>query len=231
MLYGELGLLPLKLNIQKRLIGYWGKLITSPTDRISKIMYDILFNESTHKGYKFAWLNYVEKLLNECGHGYVWLYQNQISTFFSEDIYQRLYDISLQQIKEACSHSHKGSNYLILKSDWRLEKYFKQLDYKEAINIFKYRTANHRLPIETGRFYATEYENRICPKCSNDIGDEFHYLLKCTSFNTQRRKFIKASYIRHPNMISYKQLLHSCDTRELTKLSRFVTIIMQKIVT
>ena len=120
---------------------------------------------------------------------------------------------------------------MILKEDWTLENYIKQLDYREAINILKYRTANHRLPVETGRFYEIDYEDRKCPECNRDIGDEFHYLLICPFFNQQRRKLLNKTYIRHPNMITYKQLIQSNDTRELSKLSRFVSIIMQNIKT
>ena len=44
----------------------------------------------------------------------------------------------------------------------------------------KFRTGNTKLPIESGRFIIPR-ENKICKLCkSKDIGDEFHYLLKCT---------------------------------------------------
>ncbi len=109
----------------------------------------------------------------------VWFFQNQITKYFSEEINQRLHDCLIQEIKDSCSNSNKGRNYIVLKEDWQPEQYFKLLNHKEALTLFKYRTSNHRLPIETGRFFSVEYKDRICQKCHNDIGDEFHYLLKC----------------------------------------------------
>ena len=47
--------------------------------------------------------------------------------------------------------------------------------------IKKFRTGNAKLLIETGRWFNIPRENRICKLCAcNKIGDEFHYLLKCT---------------------------------------------------
>ena len=41
----------------------------------------------------------------------------------------------------------------------------------------KFRTSNHYLHVETGRWRNILYENRLCAYCNkNDIGDEFHYL-------------------------------------------------------
>ena len=33
-------------------------------------------------------------------------------------------------------------------------------------------------------------ENRICQLCNSDIGDEFHYVFKCTSLSTVRNMYI-----------------------------------------
>jgi hypothetical protein len=39
-------------------------------------------------------------------------------------------------------------------------------------------SAAHKLPVESGRYTKTPYEDRFCTLCqSNEIGDEFHYLL------------------------------------------------------
>ena len=66
---------------------------------------------------------------------------------------QVIEDQSIQNISDACSQSNKGRNYLVLKEKWKIEPYFYLLDQYAAHNIFKYRTANHRLPVETGKFF------------------------------------------------------------------------------
>ena len=80
MLYGELGLLPLKTTIQKRMLTYWGKLVTSDEDRLSRKLYEIMLNENRKSPGKFAWLQYIEKLLNESGYGDIWIFQHHRSS-------------------------------------------------------------------------------------------------------------------------------------------------------
>ena len=45
-------------------------------------------------------------------------------------------------------------------------------------NIIKYKTGNHRLPVDTGRCDVIPSNERKCKLCTTDvIGDEYHYLL------------------------------------------------------
>ena len=111
------------------------------------------------------------------GYGEVWFFQKQLTRFCSLAINRRLYDITLQEIKDACSHSNKGRNCLVLKAEWSWEKYIMTLDQREIINMFRYSTSKHRLPVETGRFSSIDYKDRLCHKCTKDIGDEFHYIM------------------------------------------------------
>ena len=85
-------------------------------------------------------------------------------------------------------NSNKGRNYNEIKETWQQEKYLSILDEKKSKAIFKYRTANHRLPVETGRFRNIEYKDRLCQECFRDIGDEFHYMLQCPIFDSDRKK-------------------------------------------
>ena len=146
-------------------------------------------------------------------------------------IYLRLEDISLQNIIGMCSHSNKGSNYMILKDRWNQEQYLSILDDKYALDIFKFRTTNHRLPVETGRFYNIPYKDRICTQCHRDIGDEFHYLLKCPAFDKDRKKFLLKQHIKHPNMMTFKNIMTSTNIKLLHNLSVLVKHIMFKIKT
>ena len=51
----------------------------------------------------------------------------------------------------------------------------KKIDY---LNILKFRTGDHHLPVEAGRWNNIEYSQRKCTLCNlNDIGDEMHMLL------------------------------------------------------
>ena len=47
---------------------------------------------------------------------------------------------------------------------------------------------NHSLPIEKGRYYDIEKSQRKCHLCqSDDLGDEYHYLLECNCFVNARK--------------------------------------------
>lgn len=47
--------------------------------------------------------------------------------------------------------------------------------------LARFRTSNHKLPIETGGWNDIEKSNRLCNLCYRDIGDEFslYFVLHC----------------------------------------------------
>ena len=76
--------------------------------------------------------------------------------------------------------SSKGHNNNLFKTDINLEKYIINLNSSLFYSMIRYRTANHKLPIETGRWNNTDLSERNCKLCTkNDLGDEYHYLLRC----------------------------------------------------
>jgi hypothetical protein len=106
------------------------------------------------------------------------------------------------------------------------ENYLNILNDKDNLTLSKFRTTNHKLPVENGRWKNIARENRICPLCNNgEIGDEFHYLFKCQYFSNQRKIYIKKNIRINPNIIKFKLLMTSTSKIELQKLCRFVRII------
>ena len=78
------------------------------------------------------------------------------------------------------------------KEDVAFEYFLKLLPKSIYIPILKFRTSNHKLPIETGRWEAIPYQERKCFLCiDNEIGDEFHYLFTCPYFANERHIFLK----------------------------------------
>ncbi len=231
MIYGELGLLPLNREIKKRMITYWEKLITGHDSKLSSILYTLLLNDSFHRNISCKWLQYVENLLNKIGFNIVWVSQGTISKYQISEIHQRIDDIELQEIKALCNKSNKGKNYLVLKEGWERESYIHLLDERDVINMLKFRTSNHKLPVETGRYQRIEYKDRICKECHTDIGDEFHYLFKCPRFSSERKQYLLKKQIMHSNMIVFKKIFSQKDTTVLRNLSKFTFIIMNNIKT
>ena len=70
----KLGGYPLDIEIKRRNILYWAKLITGNDIKLSIISYRLLY-VSQNNNCQSSWLNYVESILNEYGLSYVWLNQ------------------------------------------------------------------------------------------------------------------------------------------------------------
>ena len=67
----------------------------------------------------------------------------------------------------------------------------KNVDVKRT---YKFRTSNHSLYIETGRYYnpVIPRGRLLCKFCSaNETEDELHFLLKCNLYNDLRQLFFK----------------------------------------
>ena len=60
-----------------------------------------------------------------------------------------------------------------------MENYLRILSPKYMKIMIKFRTTNHRLPVETGRWQGKPLGERFCTQCNNcQIGDDFHYILE-----------------------------------------------------
>ena len=118
-------------------------------------------------------------------------------------------------------------NYL--KQDLNIENYLINLDKKHYLSPIKFRTGNHRLPVETGRWENLPLNERKCHLCTkNDIGDEYHYLFCCCYFESERKRLLKPMCYRNHNMLKFRNLLNSNNVSTLKRLSEFTRIIMDK---
>ena len=94
--------------------------------------------------------------------------------------------------------------------------------------MVRFHTSNHKLPIETGRCYNIDLDDRKLPLFStNTLGDEFHYLLESSYFNTQQRKYIGKRFHKRPNILLFKSLL----TNQDANLGIFMGIILKQFAT
>ena len=60
----------------------------------------------------------------------------------------------------------------------------------------------------------------------NEIGDEFHYLFRCSFFSTEQARYIMRYYYTQPNMYKLTQLFESSDFTEMLNLAKFAGIIV-----
>ena len=104
------------------------------------------------------------------------------------------------------------------------EFYLKKLPESLRIHIAKFRTSNHRLPIQRGRYEGTSREQRLCRLCNDQQpGNEFHFILECKNprLVELRNKHIAPYYRYSPSLDKLKELF--CNRgRKLFKLARFL---------
>ena len=87
----------------------------------------------------------------------------------------------------------------------------------------KFRCFNHKLPIEQGRKYGIERENRICQKCNmNSIGDEFHLIFECPSAQVERNMFIPSYFTRVKSTYNLCKLLECKSKKVSLNLAKFL---------
>ena len=181
-----------------------------------------------NKNYKFKGMDRIAKILIHCGLSYLWLHQKEIVHLNVTLIHSILYETTLQETKAMSSQSNKGQNYITLKEECKRETYLYTLSKKRAINFLKFRTANHRLLVETGRYTNIDYQDRIRPLCHKDVGDMFHYLLSCPNFKTERKRYLLPSDYRKPSMLTYIKIMTTKNQNLLNHISDFTSLIMKK---
>ena len=224
MLLGEPGRLPLRISIKARMVGYWNRLIHGKNTKLSLLLYKCL--RLSH--IRSNWLTCIKNIFSSIGRPDIWeLQQDFYMTNLSSHVKSILRDQYLQEWRGEDSDPSKALNYFSFKSEHKLETYLISLPRNQYLNLFKFRTGNHKLPVEVGRWDDTDLNDRQCILCNaDDIGDEYHYLLKCPIFHAQRQSHLKQYYIRRPNMLKFGELLKSENLSILTKLSKFTKIIM-----
>ena len=213
-------------TINARMIGFWYRLIHGKNTKLSLMLYQCL----RHSRARSQWLTYIENIFVTIGRPDIWEFQQTFNmSSFTSYVKTILFDQYLQNWRGNSDQSSKAFTYFSFKSEYAIEKYFISLPRTHYLNLFKFRTGNHKLPVEVGRWDDSPLDDRKCSLCTLDeVGDEYHYLLQCPYFKTQRQLYIKPYYARRPSMIKFCELNKSNDTTVLTKLSKFVKIIIDK---
>ena len=103
----------------------------------------------------------------------------------------------------------------MFKHDFKLENYLLKLSTKNARILCKFRTGNVKLPIETGRWFNIERDDRICDLCSSDVDDEFHYIFNCTSLSAKIIEYIPSYYTSRASAFSFFRI-YSLPKKKIT---------------
>ena len=223
-IYGETGHFPLYIHIYSRMITFWHKLVTDNSEKYSAAMLHTLKECLDYQIFNSEWLLKIRQILDECGFSFVWNFPHTVTTkWLNSAIKQRLQDTFIQQWKEKCNNCSKGYNYSLFKTDFCFEKYLDILPTSYRIALCKFRTSNHKLPVEKGRYANLPKYQRLCTICDEDqVGDEYHFLMECPTLENFRDKYIPRYFRTHQNFFKYSTLLSLRKKKEMFSLSKFV---------
>lgn len=228
IVYGELGRVPMSVNIKARMIGFWKRIVTGKKEKISRTLYEMLYKLDSSNVYHSKWLNCIKDILFECGFHDAW--NNQfvdMNCQISKNIKQHYHNFFVNKWKDEVYNSPKCLNYRIYKTEFGFENYLTILPFDLRISLCKFRCGTHRLPIECGRFFSIDRSERLCDLCNkNVIGDEFHYIFECSYFNAERLKYLPANICSAKNVLSFTVLMNSKDKFVLVGLAKFCKIVM-----
>lgn len=236
IVYGESGCMPLTIDVQEKIISFWSRLITRNPDgrseKLSAIIYRSMFflanglNTDEFKK-KFPWLNQVRTILIKCGLINLWNDRVDVNlTWLKLSVRQKLKDMFLSDWYSFLDNSNKSMCYRVFKKTFGFENYLKSTPSYLLTYMIRFRTRNHRLPIETGNWQKIPVNQRLCHHCSNKIGDEFHYLFECSFFDNERKLFLKPYFFKRPNMYKFEQLMTTSNKTEYIKLCKFIKCIL-----
>ena len=228
MVYGELGVLPLKVHVKCRALCFWARLITDQKCKLSSLIYKLFYCMFELNIYESKWILYIKDSLIDCGFPGVWNAQHIPNSFecFKEVIKRRLEDQFIQKWSEELLNSGKCTNYRIFKTNFILEKYLLLTAPNIRKSITRFRCRNSKLPIVLGSFCGISRDRRTCTLCNNRfIGDEYHYLFECGHFERDRKKLLSCYFYDRPSTLKMHALFSSENRELLYHLAQLIIII------
>ena len=75
----------------------------------------------------------------------------------------------------------------------------------------------------SGRWRNIDRENRYCNLCNcQKLGDEYHYVLECSSLNDKRKQLLPKYFMKRHNVVKFFELLSTKKQSLLRKLCIFI---------
>ena len=207
------------------MISCWAKFFTCPEKKMEMILYRYLLIHHSNEYLSNSWILCIKKVLDLCGFSNIWSEQNYVNhKWISAVVKQRLQDQFIQKWFSDINGSSKGQIYRLFKTSFGFENYINMLPNKFRKIFIKFRTSNHHLPVETGRWYNVPLNERVCKLCnSGHTADEFHYILECKELANLRKKYLHTKYCTSPNIMKFSELMSNDNCSLLKKLCVFIS--------
>ena len=134
--------------------------------------------------------------------------------------------------QDKLNSSTKLKFYRMIKNDYTPEVFLDELyNCNEKRDLLRFRTSNHPLLIETGRYCNPKIprEERICQHCElNEVEDEYHLLFNCSLYsNIRSAYFEKLVHVFHVTNENRKQFIEdtfsSGNQKAIYYLAKFIS--------
>ena len=233
MVYGELGCLPIDIEVKARMLCFWYDLVMKTVNgfgNTSVLLFKLCNYMFDSNQYKLPWLQQISTFLNELGLTFLWRNPVFSPIKFKTVVKQRLKDQYLQTWRSIVYDSGTCYNYRLFKENLCFEKYLLTLPQSLRLSMIKFRTCNNRFPVQQERFLNIPRNERKCTICEkNEIGDEFHYLFVCSSpaIKNKRSDLLPRYFQHHPSVLKFSSLMNTCKRSKFVKLAKFVHFLVR----
>ena len=224
-IYGELGRIPMRIKRQIKMIKYWIKLINTPKNSYTNIVYTQLRqdadNNITYNGKN--WATHIKNTLDHLGMSDIWINQDTLGIDIGP-IEERIKDMYFQTWYSNINSSTRLRSYSLFKHTFTFEKYLDFIHDKTLRNtLSRFRLSSHNLQVELGRTNNTPKEHRICKNCNmNMIETEFHFLLVCPKYQHLRTTYFKKYYCHWPTLIKFQTLVSTSNKCTVKNIAKYI---------
>ena len=234
MILLETGFLPVKVEVQVRMITFWVNLLTGRQDKLSYKFYIICLSLYKRRLIIFDWLKQIETIINYAGFTFVFQSQLQLDkkylrNTFLPQIKNVLKDQAIQELFSTINNNPENFYYYRhLISRHKIQDYLLNMPAEIWIPLVKIRTQNHKLPVEVYSWHQTflPRAERKCTICNrNEIGDELHFAFFCPVFDEDRKKLLPGFADGPKTLVKFIKLLNSSDITILRGFTKLLTII------
>ena len=221
---GDLGRTPYFIDIVCSILKYFKRI--EAMDAHSLLYQTLETCKKLHKNGKHTWYSGIEFIVNEL----------DINLNMSlEQIKRKLIQRSMrywenQVIENAVIKRGKLRTYYTFKPIFKKEIYLRSIINRDVRKCFtQFRISAHQLAIEKGRHRNIKAHNRLCKFCqTNEVEDEFHFLIKCQKFSSERNKLFSDIHMSCVNFLQLSEenkflwLMTTEDTLVLHKLANHI---------
>ena len=224
--YGEHGRFPLYICKYTKILKYWFKILYS-NNCILRTVYNVQYTACENDNV-VNWVSNVKKLLCENGFQYVWINPYCIDPHtFVMDFKNRLIDCFKQKWYADITDSRILYYYKHVKTTFGYEHYLDKIVNPKLRSVLtKLRISAHNLRVETGRYGRNRLERneRKCLICanSNDIEDEYHFIILCNVYNDLRVKYLPSYLYTNPSVHKFVNFFNTCNKNNILRMSKYI---------